>query len=841
MASLVYSMTLVAYQDIKYVSNETLALRAHKRHIALSAIALTFAPMKMLMAKSLLVSGVLLLFSLVSSAQTTANISGYVTDINSGESLPGATVQIEGQSNGVVTNTFGYYSLSVKVPDTVKVQLIARYVGYASQTLEVAATGNTKLDIKLKPQAKVVGEISTKGKRKDVNVKTTQSGVHQLSVESVKKLPVIMGEVDILKTIQLLPGVKNGGEGSSGFYVRGGGPDQNLILLDDAVVYNTGHLFGFFSVFNGDAIKNVTLIKGGMPAQYGGRLSSVLDVSMKEGNNQTYKVEGGIGLIASRLSIQGPVVKSKGSFIVSARRTYGTELLKLLQPNNQRLKGFGYYFYDLNTKINYKLSDKDRLYLSGYFGDDVFKFSNTENTFSARIPWGNRTATLRWNHLFSSKLFLNTTAVYNRYDFLFGGAQQNFNVQLKSGIKDWNLKTDLDYFAGNGHNIKAGVMAIYHRFQPSTVSGGSDSVVLNAVNPVQKYAIESAAYVQDDWDITDKLKVNIGLRYSNFNHLGPYTNYTKANGQNVDSTVYGNAEFVKTYGGLEPRFNTRYVVSPTSSVKTSIARSFQYIHLVTNNGSTLPTDLWVPSTLLVQPQEAWQYSAGFFKNFKDNIFETSVEVYYKKMKNQLEYREGYTPNNNNDPEYEFVRGTGQSYGAEFFVNKVKGKWTGWLGYTLSYSTRVFPDLNGGLRYYAKFDRRHDVSLTNTYELNKHWTLSQVFVFSSGNWITLPSDLLSIDNTLVAQYDKLNNQALPPYHRLDLGATYTPNPDGKSKKTGKRKLQSTYTFSVYNTYNRFNPYIIYLDIGGSVASGVDLKLKAVQIFPIIPSITWNFKF
>jgi hypothetical protein len=788
--------------------------------------------------KKIAVAVALTLVSLNLWAQKFVSISGYVTDAKSGENLPNASVQIEGSSLGVNTNTYGYYSLSVK-PGTYNIK--ASYVGYSSNVQEVNAAKDVKLDVQLSPRTQNELEVVAKGKRKDVNVKSSQASIHQISVEAVKKLPVILGEVDILKTIQLLPGVKNGGEGSSGFYVRGGGPDQNLILLDDAVVYNTGHLFGFFSIFNSDALKNVTLIKGGMQAQYGGRLSSVVDVNMKEGNTKEFKVDGGIGLIASRLSIQGPIVKDKASFIVSGRRTYGTELLKLVQPNNERLQGFNYYFYDFNAKVNYKISDNDRLYLSGYFGDDVFGFQNAERTFSARIPWGNRTATARWNHLFTNKTFLNTTVVYNSYNFTFAGGQENFSVQLKSGIRDWNIKSDLDWFAGRGHNVKAGIQSIYHRFQPSTISGTSDSVALEPQNPVMKYAIESAAYVQDDWDINDRLRINIGLRYSHFAHLGPYTKYVKDNGQNIDSTVFANGEIAKTYGGLEPRFNARYVLSKTSSIKASVTKGYQYVHLITNNGTTLPTDLWVPSTLLVQPQRAWQYSAGYFQNFRDNMFETSVEVYYKSMANQLEYRESYTPNNNNDPEYEFVRGTGESYGAEFFINKTKGRWTGWIGYTLSYSTRLFPDLNGGARYFTKFDRRHDISITSTYEINKKWTLSNVFVYSSGNWITLPADLVALNNGIIAQYDKLNNQRLPAYHRIDMGAIYTPNPSGLNKKGNKKRFTSTYAFGVYNAYNRFNPYIIYPLITGTVASGVNYSLRAVQIFPIIPSVTWNFKF
>jgi hypothetical protein len=761
-------------------------------------------------------------------------ISGYVTDSRSGESLPNATIQIVGTDIGLSTNNFGFYSITV---DTGTYNLKVNYVGYENAFKEVVIKDkNMKLNIELSGRSAVTKEIIVRAKRKDKNVKTTEVGMHQLNVESIKKLPVILGEVDILKTIQLLPGVKNGGEGSSGFYVRGGGPDQNLILLDDAVVYNTGHLFGFFSVFNGDAVKNVTLIKGGMPANYGGRLSSVIDVTMKEGNTKAFKVDGGIGLIASRLSIQGPIVKDKGSFILSGRRTYATELLKLAMPNNERLQRFGYYFYDFNAKANYKINENNRVYLSTYIGDDVFKFSNSENTFSAKIPWGNRTATARWNHLFSSKLFMNVTAVYNRYDFEFAGAQTNFNVSLKSGIRDWNLKTDFDYFT-NGHSFKGGVASTYHTFQPSTFSGTNDSVALTPVNPVMKYALENSAYILDDFDVKPWWRINAGLRYSNFLHLGPYTRYDKANGINVDSTNYESGKVVKTYGGLEPRLNMRFTLGKTSSIKTSVTRSNQYIHLVTNNGSTLPTDLWVPSTLLVQPQRSWQYSAGFFKNWLDNMLESSVELYYKDMRNQLEYRESYTPNNNNDPEYEFVQGKGWAYGAEFFINKARGKWTGWLGYTLSWTKRNFENLNDGKTYFAKFDRRHDISLVNTYELNKKWTLSQVFIFSSGNRVTLPTDLVSQDNTIIAQYDILNNQQLPPYHRMDLGAVYTPNPNSI------KKYKSSWAFSIYNVYNRFNPYIIFLDPQGSVNGngGVQLSLTQISIFPIIPSVTWNFKF
>jgi hypothetical protein len=793
----------------------------------------------------LLIAFICIGFNTIAFAQKTHTLSGFVKNSKNGESLQNASILIDGTNKGVSTNNFGFYSISLK-PGTYTIKI--SYVGYEAYSKEVViADKDIKLDVELVPRSIMQKEIIVRGKKKDANVKTTQVGIHQISIETIKKLPVILGEVDVLKSIQLLPGVKNGGEGSAGFYVRGGGPDQNLILLDDAVVYNSGHLFGFFSVFNGDAIKNVTLIKGGAPANYGGRLSSVLDISMKEGNNKEYQVEGGIGLIASRLSVQGPIVKNKGSFIISGRRTYAVELLKVFVRNNEQLNNFGYYFYDFNAKANYQVTEKDRLYLSAYTGDDVFKFANTDNTFKARIPWGNRTATLRWNHLFNSKLFVNTTAVYNRYDFEFGGAQQSFNVKLSSGIRDWNLKSDLDYFTGKGHNLKFGIAATHHTFQPSTISGGNDSVQLSPQNPIMKYAVETSAYALDDFDLTNEIRVNVGLRYSNFSHVGPYTTYTKQNSLNIDSVVYGANKLVRNYGGLEPRLNIRFALNKTTSIKTSVARSYQYIHLVTLNGSTLPTDLWVPSTRLVQPQMSWQYSAGLFKNFSNNMFETSVELYYKNMRNQLEYREGYTPNNNNDPEYEFVQGDGWAYGAEFFINKVRGRWTGWLGYTLSYTQRQFDLLNKGVAYFARYDRRHDISLVNTYELNKQWTLSSVFVFGNGNRVTLPTSIAVADGALFTQYQEFNNAQLPPYHRLDFGAVYTPK--GKAKKISddpnapkpKKRLSSSWTFSIYNIYSRQNPYFIYLDINGDVAQGINLKLTQVSIFPIVPSVTWNFKF
>lgn len=778
---------------------------------------------------------ILTLFSKWSLAEDKFTLSGYVKDASSGESLPGATVGLLELKKGVNANNYGFYSISVPKGNY---QVKVSYLGYETQLISINLDKNTQLNIELLPKNMTSKEIVIKDVRKDENVKSTEMGMHQLSMEAVKKLPVIMGEVDVLKSLQLLPGVSSAGEGQSGFYVRGGGPDQNLILLDEAVVYNTGHLFGFFSVFNGDAIKNVTLIKGTAPANYGGRLSSVVDVSMKEGNNKKYQVEGGIGLIASRLSIQGPILKNKASFMVSARRTYIDALVKPFVKKESTLSGSGYYFYDLNAKVNYILSKKDRLYASGYFGKDVFTFKNKERTFNIKVPWGNSTATLRWNHEFSNKLFMNTTLTYNDYQFTFNAEQQDFNIQLYSGIRDWSGKVDLDYYSKFNHNFKFGGIYTWHTFTPSTVSGSAGGTELSPDQSFRKYAHEIGIYALDEFDLGERFKINAGIRYTQFMQAGPYTRYTfDLNDKKTDSISYGAGEIAKSYGGFEPRLNIRFTIDKTSSIKAGVAKTYQYLHLVTNNGSTLPTDIWSPSTYFVRPQEAWQYSIGYFKNFLDNKLETSVEVYYKDMKNLLEYREGYVPSSLRDIDYDFVFGRGYAYGAEFFVNKTKGRWTGWISYTLAWTRRIFKDLNNGLEYPAKFDQRHNISVTSTYELNKKWTLSGVFVFGSGNRISLPTELYVIDNGLYQNYDQLNNYSLPPYHRLDLAAIYVPKPDSKKKWKG------SWTFSIYNVYSRQNPYLVYLDTQGGLntQNGVELKVKQVSIFPILPSITYNFKF
>jgi outer membrane receptor protein involved in Fe transport len=633
-----------------------------------------------------------------------------------------------------------------------------------------------------------------------------------------------------------MPGVRNAGEGNAGFYVRGGGADQNLILLDDAVVYNTGHLFGFFSIFNSDAIKNVSLIKGGMPAQYGGRLSSVVDVAMKEGNTNKTQVDLGIGLIASRFSIQGPLKKNKASYMISARRTYADAIAKPLIKKTSDYYGSGYYFYDLNAKVNYEISEKDHLYLSGYFGRDKFNFNNAKRSFNTEIPWGNSTATLRWNHVFNKKLFSNTTLVYNDYQFALNGKQNDFNINLSSGIRDLNAKTDFDYYLSPEHKIKFGAQYTFHTFLPNVLSGNQDSVVFTPQNATKKFANEYGLYLQDDWEINNKLKLNIGLRYSQFQQVGRYTNYIRdVNGNKIDSVVYGKGQTVQSYGGFEPRATIRYTLNDNASLKAAITNNLQYIHLVTNAGTTLPTDLWVPSTLRVKPQLSWQYAIGYFQNLKEGMFETSVEAYYKTMENQIEYREGYTPSLK-DPEEEFVFGKGWSYGAEFFVNKVKGRLTGWVGYTLSWTWRQFKELNDGLKYPSRNDRRHDLSVVANYELNDKWKLSSVFVYGTGAAISVPERFYLVGGVLTQEYSRINAYRMAAYHRIDIAATYTP------KRKENSKFNSNWVFSIYNIYSRQNPYFIYYDQEGSAATG-DLKVSAKQVslFPIIPSVTWNLKF
>lgn len=777
---------------------------------------------------------VAIICTLSSIAQEKITISGYVKEASSGEAIIAAEVYLTDGGGYTSSNEYGFFSIDVPKGE---VKLSFSYFGMKTIDTVFKATANLNINIELfvdEGNIENLNEVVITDTRRDANVSNTEVGTNKLNTEQIKKLPVIFGETDLLKAVQLLPGVQSAGEANSGFYVRGGGPDQNLILLDDAVVYNSGHLFGFFSIFNSDAIKNLTLIKGGIPAQYGGRLSSVLDVKMKEGNLKEYHGEGGIGLIASRMTFEGPIQKDKGSFVISGRRTYIDVLMAPFLKGE--IKGTGYYFYDANLKANYQISSKDRIYLSSYFGRDVFNYNSSSGNFSTNIPWGNFTTTLRWNRQWSSKLFMNAMLIYNDYDFALKAEQSVLNIKYQSAIRDFGGKVDFSYYVNNNHTVRFGTQITNHKFTPNQFSGSSDTVQINANNSVVKYGNEYGFYVSDEMSLGSDFKMNAGVRWAIFNHIGPYNYYVKTGSQITDTITYTKGESVHTYSGLEPRMNFRYSITPTSSLKGSVTRSLQFLHLVSNNGSTLPTDIWVPSTKVVKPQIAWQYSLGYFRNFMDNSIETSVEVYYKDLRNQIEFRSGYVPGLG-EQELDFVFGRGYAYGTEFLINKTKGKLTGWIGYTLSWTWREFKDLNDGERFPAKYDRRHDISVVATYEINKKWTVSGVFIYGTGNAITLPTGLYMIDGSLIQDYSKINQYRIPAYHRMDLSATWTPAADKPN-----RKFQSSWSFGLYNAYSRLNPYFMYLDYDGTIAGGgTELKVMSVSIFPIIPSITWNFKF
>ena len=808
---------------------------------------------------------ILLLFFSLTALSQSYTISGYVKDKSNGESAVGANVYVKETMQGTNANAYGFFSLTLPKGNYT---FICSSLGYITVSDTITLTKNISKNIVIEPQGRELAEVEVKAEKTDENVQSTQMSSIQLDIIQIKKLPAFMGEVDILKTIQLIPGVKSAGDGNSGFYVRGGGPDQNLILLDEATVYNASHLLGFFSVFNGDAIKNATLIKGGMPAQYGGRLSSVLDISMKEGNSKKLQVDGGIGVVASRLTIQGPIKKDKASFIISARRTYIDALSKAFVPIKSAFGGTSYFFYDVNAKLNWQISQKDRLYLSGYIGKDVFNFSDKASHFGANVIWGNSIACLRWNHLFNSKLFSNTTVSYTNYDFSFAAAQSGFELKLVSGIKDWNAKYDLVYIPNPRHTIKAGLNYIYHTFTPSNVSAKQGENTFDFGKIVKLYSHDAAIYISDDWEITPRLKVNAGLRFGYFAQVGPFTRYVKNQfGKTSDTIVYNRGKKVVDYNGLEPRFSIRYSLSKSMSIKASYTRNFQYVHLASISSVSLPTDVWMPCTDLIKPQLANQYVLGLFKNFKQDMFETSVEVYYKTMANQIEYKEGAQPQDNvfDNPDNAFTYGKGQAYGAEFFLKKRTGKFTGWIGYTLSWTWRQFADINYGKPYLAKYDRRHDASLVLTYDLNKKWNFGLIFVYGTGNRGTLPNGLFTYSGDVSYDYGLRNSYKFADYHRLDLSATFTPDRDKKLLKKRARiekryerkgkdittlkiprswnkDYQGSWSLSIFNVYNRANPYLIYFDASGDFLKGTyTVKAKQVSLFPILPTLTWNFKF
>ena len=765
-----------------------------------------------------------------SLSQDRYTISGFVHDFNSGENLIGVSIYESKSFKGTSTNQYGFYSLTL---DKGEYEIVYSFIGYKTITKKITLDRNIRTNISLKTDAILTKEVIVEGERLDKNVASSNMSQVKLKVESVKELPVILGEVDVLKSAQLLPGIQSGGEGNSGLYVRGGGPDQNLILLDEAVVYNAAHLFGFFSVFNADAIKDMNIIKGGMPAEYGGRLSSVIDITMKDGNNKRFQADGGIGLLSSRLTLQGPIQKEKSSFIVSGRRTYIDVLAQPFMNEENAFSGSGYYFYDLTTKVNYKLSDKNRLYLSGYFGRDVFDFINSDNGIGISIPWGNATTSLRWNHLFNDKLFVNTSVIFTDYRFQFNIAQSDFEFKIYTGINDWNTKVDFLYQPNQRNTIRFGTNYTYHKFIPGNATGRSGEVEFAPDEVYTQYSNEGALYFSNDIELSDEIKAHLGLRYSSFQYKGNITFR-----EYIKSDLTGEND---NYRNIEPRASLRYRINTNNSIKMAFTQNYQYIHLASLSSLSLPADLWVPSSKDIKPKFSTQYALGYFKNFNDNMYETSVEAYYKEITNLIEYKEGVLPedNTNTNSDDAFVFGDGDSYGVELLIKKNKGKTTGWIGYTLSKTTKYFDDVNNGNPFPAKYDRRHDLSITASHKLNDKWTLSTVFVYATGNSITLPTERYVIGGDVYTEYTSRNGYKMPPYHRLDIGATFKPKP--------KRKYESSWNFSIYNVYSRKNPYFIYFalesdDNNGSIQNGnITPKAYQVSIFPILPSVTWNFSF
>lgn len=783
--------------------------------------------------------------------QTKHSISGYVSLLSNGEALGNAKIFVASANKGTLTNTYGFYSLTLEAG---VYEISFRYTGFPSvvKTVDLSSKDiSLNVELGIKDGEKLIEEVVVNGRRGD-NVNSAKLGQMELDIEQIKKLPAFMGEVDVIKTIQLLPGVSSVSEGGQGFYVRGGGPDQNLVLLDEGVVYNAAHLFGFFSVFNSDAVKSVNLIKGGMPANYGGRLSSVLEVNMNEGNNKRFGVKGGLGIISSRLTVEGPLKKDKGSFIVSGRRTYIDVLAKAFIPDSSPFAGSGYYFYDLNAKLNYKLGEKDRIFLSGYYGKDVFTFADRDGGFSADMPWGNGIAAFRWNHVFNSKIFMNVTSTFSDYKFKFGSKQDEFKIEFLSGIQDFGTKVDFSYYPNTKHRIKWGVNYVYHIFTPSSVSASQDTVVFNTGNAQKLFSHEEAIYLMDEFDLNDRFRINAGLRYTLFQHVGSFTRYIKGDISKPDTSIqYGRGDLIKFYHGLEPRVSFRWLTGVHNSIKGGFAYNYQFVHLTSLSAVSLPTDIWYPTTDIAKPQKGFQASLGYFQNFFDDKYEASVEIYYKGMKNMIEFKEGALPSDNvsDNTDNLLVFGQGWAYGIEFFFKKSVGKFTGWIGYTWAKTERKFPDLNGGKVYPAKYDRRHDLTVVGMYTLSDHWSLSGSFIYATGNTLTLPTSWYVQDQNLLYNYGARNSTRMAPYHRLDISATwydkaYKERTDPATQKViqVKKKLRNNIAISVYNVYNRANPFFLFVDSDGNLLSG-DFKLtvKQVSLFPIIPSVTWNFEF
>jgi hypothetical protein len=764
----------------------------------------------------------------------TFTISGYVKDSANGESMIGVSVYKKGTTLGALTNVYGFYSLTLPAGQNT---IVISYIGYKSRAIDLDLTANASLDVELAQEGATLNEIVVLSEKEDLNVKSMEMGTVKMDMKQISKIPALLGEVDVIRSIQLLPGVTTVGEGATGFNVRGGNIDQNLILLDEAPVYNSSHLFGFFSVFNPDAVKDVKLIKGGIPAQYGGRLSSLLDIRMKEGNSKKLELNGGIGTIFSRFSIEGPIIKDKMSFIVAGRRSYIDILARpILKNRYPALADAKFFFYDLTAKIHYRVNKKNMVFASGYFGRDVFGAG-------FGFDWGNATTTLRWNHIFGEKLFLNTTAFYSNYTYKlsFTDESNDQGFDWNSKIINYSVKPDFSYYPNARNTLHFGGQAIFMEFQPGNAEVSSGSTIRN-ISLAKKYALESALYADEEFKASNRFSIDVGLRYSMFNFMGEGNAYTfydtvpNTHKRFRDSTSYGMFETIRRYGNFEPRMSLKYELNDESSIKASYNRMAQYIHIVSNTAAATPLDIWTPSTNNIRPQLADQAALGYFRNLKDNMFETSVEIYYKWMQQQLDYVDNAQLLLNKFLEQDLVQGTGRAYGIELFARKTRGKLTGMVSYTLSKTQRKVSGISNDEWYNNKYDRPHNVSVVLSYTFSKRWDVSSNFVFISGTPNTFPDARFELQGYIQGYNTSglRNNFRNTPYHRLDFSATYN------FKKNDKRRWQSSIVFSVYNAYARKNAFAIYFQ--SNKDNPVETQAIRYSIVgSIIPALTYNFKF
>lgn len=793
--------------------------------------------MKTTITKTLLLLLVLVAGNLALQAQDKFALSGYVSDGETGETLIGATVYVTALEKGVTTNEYGFYSLSLPA-GTYAIEY--SYLGFESLTETVELQQNVTLSLELGGTAQQLTEVVVTSESENSNVSDLQMSSNSLEMSTLKKLPALLGEVEVLRSIQLLPGVSTVGEGATGFNVRGGSIDQNLVLLDEAPVYNSAHLFGFFSVFNPDAVKDVELFKGGIPARYGGRLSSILDVRMKEGNSKKLTLNGGVGFIFSRLAVEAPIVKNKASFIVAARRSYIDVLAKPFL--NEDLGETTLNFYDLTLKTNYKLNDNNQFFLSGYFGRDNFGFGD-----AAGFNWGNQTTSLRWNHIFSNKLFVNSTLYYSNYDYSidFGDTAQN-SFDWTARIVNTSLKPRFTYYVTPENIVRFGGQAIHYRFDPASAVIVSDNQTRD-ISITDRFALEGAFYVENEQQLGDRWQLNYGLRWSYFSLMGEGNAYLFGDAPLnevrplVGIESYGAGENIQDYSNFEPRAAVKYELSPSNSIKASYNRTAQYIHLLSNTVASTPVDIWLPSTNNVEPQISDQFAIGYFQNFKENTYETSVEFYYKEMDHQVDYIDGADLVLNEFVEGQILEGQGRAYGMELLVQKNKGKFTGWVSYTLGRSERLVEGINNEEWYPNRFDQTHNLSLTSFYELGDRWSVSAVFVFNTGTPATFPTGRYTVAGYTIPHVNDgaRNNVRIPSYHRLDLSATL------EGKRNAERRWQSNWVFSVYNVYNRRNPFSIYFrQQGNRTPVSQPVTTEAVRFSVVgnfIPSIAYNFKF